>query len=114
MSFTGRAAKTGNSRGFRFESALFAAHPEFAAGDLEADVIAPGRLLVRIRDQEAVQDEEVDPVLEAFLAFLAHQMGKHPERMEAFAAADAEGLEALVEGVEYDPNERLDDDFELP
>lgn len=113
MSYSGRATKTGNSKGFRFESALFAAHPEFASGVVEADVIAPGRLLVRTRG-DAASDERVDPVLEAFLAFLADQMRKHPERVQAFAAADVEGLERLLEGVDYDPNERLDADFELP
>ena len=113
MPYTGKATKTGNSKGFRFESALFVAHPEFATGDLEADVIAPGRLLVRTRE-DAVPHEEADPVLDAFLAFLGDQMQQHPERIQPFSAEDVEGLDELLAGVEYDPNEPLDDDFEPP
>ncbi len=112
MSYTGRAARTGNSKGFRFESALFSAHPEFASGALEAHVIAPGRLLVRTRE-DAEQYEE-DPVLDAFLAFLAGRMRNEPGRIEALTASDVVGLDELLDGVEYDPNERLDDAFELP
>ncbi len=113
MPYTGRATKTGNSRGFRFESALFAAHPEFATGEVEAEVIAPGRLLVRTR-HVAVQNEETDPVMDAFLAFLSDQMQKHPGDIVALTAEDIEGLDELLAGVEYDPGERLDEDFELP
>jgi hypothetical protein len=112
MSYTGRAAKTGNSRGFRFESALFAAHPEFASGDVEADVIAPGRLLVRTRVDAGRGGD--DPVLDAFWAFLAAQMQRHPERISALTPGDVAGLDELLEGVEYDPDEVLDDAFELP
>lgn len=111
MTYTGRTTKTGNSKAFRFESALFVAHPEFAAGDVEGDVIAPGRLLVRTRVDG---EEDDDPVLDAFLGFLAKQMQDHPERIVPFSVADVEGVEELLAGVEYDPGERIDPAFELP
>lgn len=112
MSYAGRATRTGNSRGFRFESALFASHPEFEQGEVEADVIAPGRLLVRTR--AATEEPEADPVIDAFLAFLAEQMRRNPRRMQALTHDDVAGLDELVAGVEYDAGERLPDDFELP
>lgn len=59
-------------------------------------------------------DRETDPVLESFLAFLAERMRTHPELIEAFSEQDVAGLDELLAGVEYDPNERLDEDFELP
>lgn len=111
MPYSGRAAKTGNSKGFRFESALFTAHPEFASGDLEADVIAPGRLLVRTRVEPGAEE---DPVLDAYLAFLEDQMRRHPEAVTALTDQDVAGLDELLSGVEYDRDEPLDDAFELP
>lgn len=112
MSYRGRAARTGNSRGFRFESALFASHPEFEQGEVEADVIAPGRLLVRTRSES--EEPEADPVIDAFLAFLAEQMRSKPEHIQALTRDDVAGLDELLAGVEYDPAERLPDEFELP
>jgi hypothetical protein len=112
MPFTGRAAKTGNSRGFRFESALFAAHPEFATGDVEADVIAPGRMLVRTRGEQ--DDHEPDPVLDAYLAFMGAQMARRPDLIGPLTEEDVAGLDELLEGVEYDLDEELDGGFERP
>ena len=112
MAYTGRAAKTGNSRGFRFESALFTSHPEFASGEVEAEVVAPGRLLVRTKVAEEVGD--ADPIMDAFVAFLAEEMRKHPERMAFLTGDDVAGLDELLAGVEYDQAEELDDDFTLP
>jgi hypothetical protein len=112
MRYTGRATRTGNSKGFRFESALFTSHPEFESGELEADVIAPGRLLVRTRVQN--EEPEADPVFDAFLAFLAEQMRTHPDRIESFSQRDVDGLDELLAGVEYDPTEQLPEDFDLP
>lgn len=112
MSYTGRATRTGNSRGFRFESALFASHPEFASGDLEAHVIAPGRLLVRTR-RESGKDES-DPVLDAYLAFLGEQISVRPEMLRPLTEMDIAGLDELLAGVAYDENEELDEGFELP
>lgn len=112
MAYTGRAAKTGNSRGFRFESALFTSHPEFASGEVEAEVVAPGRLLVRTKVTEEVG--AADPIMDAFLAFLAEQMRQHPERLAFLTGDDVAGLDALLAGVDYDPAEELDADFHLP
>ncbi|MEX2584043.1 MAG: hypothetical protein WD766_12250 [Gemmatimonadota bacterium] len=112
MSYTGRATRTGNSKGFRFESALFTSHPEFASGDLEADVIAPGRLLVRTRTEG--DEAERDAVLDAYLAFLREQISAHPEMLRLLTEADVAALDELLAGVEYDKADELDEGFELP
>lgn len=112
MAYAGRAARTGNSRGFRFESALFTSHPEFASGEVEAEVVAPGRLLLRTKAPAEVGD--ADPIMDAFLAFLAEEMRKHPERLAFLTEDDVAGLDELLAGVEYDRDEEIHDDFVLP
>jgi hypothetical protein len=112
MSYTGRAARTGNSRAIRLESALFTSHPEFAEGEMEADVIAPGCLLIRTRAH--VKDESRDPVFSAYLSFLEGQIADRPELLRPLTTQDVAGLDKLLDGVVYDKEEPLDDEFELP
>jgi hypothetical protein len=112
MPYKGRATRTGNSRAIRLESALFTSHPEFAEGDMEADVIAPGYLLVRTRSQDA--DASRDPVFGAFLAFLENQITERPDLLRPLGTEDVAGLDELLDGVVYDKEEALDDEFELP
>jgi hypothetical protein len=112
MSYTGRASRTGNSKALRFESAFFTSHLEFAEGDMEADVIAPGCLLVRTRSQG--EDESRAPVFGAYLAFLQEQIAHLPERLRPLTTEDVAGLEELLDGVVYDKEEDLDDGYELP
>ena len=52
--------------------------------------------------------------MDAFLAFLAEELRKHPERMALLTGDDMAGLDELLAGVEYDQAEELDDDFTLP
>ncbi|HEY0794799.1 MAG TPA: hypothetical protein VGD64_03360 [Acidisarcina sp.] len=75
QAYRGKQTRTGNSLGFRTDNALFKSHPEFA-GEVEAHVIAPGRMLVSISSR--VPDKR-DPVMNAFLAFLASDMKRSPE-----------------------------------
>jgi antitoxin PrlF len=96
-----------------FEKALFRAHPEFASGRLAADYIGPGYLLVRaVADPDEVASEE-DPVLRAYLAFLARDMEAHPERIQPLSADSLARAHALVGHLEVDPNEDLGDDITL-
>lgn len=111
MTYHATATSTGNSKGLRLDAALYREHPEFASGQFDVDVIAPGRLLVR-----ALQDAEpvTDPVFAAFFAFLSQQMVDNPARITPFSAKDTAGLDELLEGVVADQNEDLGDDFEMP
>lgn len=111
MTYHATATSTGNSKALRLDAALLREHPEFAVGQFEVDVIAPGRLLVRaLRPAEA----GTDPVFHAFFAFLDNQMALHPERITALSARDIEGVDALLDGVVADQSEHLGDSFEMP
>jgi antitoxin PrlF len=106
--YRGKRAKTGNSLGFRFDKALFQSHPEFS-GDVRAHVIAPGTLLVVAEPKEEPNDEN-DPVLAAFLAFLADDMEKHPEQIMPLDPELMARIDALVGDIPVDLNEDLGDD----
>jgi hypothetical protein len=110
MIYKGRAATTGNSQSMAFEKALFRAHPEFASGRLEAQPISQNYLLVRAI-QEAEPEVEDDPVLGAFLDFLAQQMEAEPHLIRGLASL--EEAQELVAGIEVDLDEDLGDDVTL-
>jgi hypothetical protein len=110
MTYRGRAATTGNSQSMAFEKALFRAHPEFASGRLEAEPISKHYMLVRaIPDVEAEAGE--DPVVGAYLEFLAEQMQAEPHLIRGLSSL--ERVEALVEGIDVDLDEDLGDDVTL-
>lgn len=103
---------TGNSRAISLEAALFTAHPEFAGkGRVAATVIAPGRLLVCVEPSEGTADE--DPVFEAFLAFVAEDMRRHPERLHRVTAEETARAESLTAGVEVSDEDIMPDDFTI-
>lgn len=110
MIYRGRAATTGNSQSLAFEKALFRAHPEFASGRLEAEPISKHYMLVRAvpdSPEEAVED----PVVGAYLEFLAEQMQAQPHLIRGLTSLEA--AEALVEGIEVDLDEDLGDEATL-
>ena len=101
--YRGKQTRTGNSLGFRFDSALFKSHPEFA-GEVRAHVIAPGRMLVSVAGPVATR---TDPVMASFLAFLASDIVKSPETVEPLSDALAKRIDRLVEGVSVLHDESL-------
>ncbi len=100
QSFRGMTTYIGNSNGFRFGAALFKANPEFI-GEVRGTVLAPGQMLVSVvptGEQPAEpQDEENNPVMQAFLSFLEGQMTAHPELIEPVTKAQMTHIAALVE-----------------
>jgi hypothetical protein len=114
MSYSGKATTVGNSRALSFETTLFKAHPEFAAGRFEAHVLGPGTLLVTSSDPVAEQPgESEDPVVLAYLAFMEEQMARHPELIQPLDALLARADE-LVGHVEVDLDEDLGEGAYLP
>ena len=114
MTYTGRAARSGNSQALAFEKALFRAHPEFGEGRLAADYIGPGCLLVRaVPDAEAAAEPEDDPVLGAYLAFLERDMAAHPEHIRPLSSDLLARARALVGDIRVDLDEDLGDDLTL-
>lgn len=104
--YSGRLTKTGNSTGFRFESALFKSHPEFG-GEVRARVIAPGRLLVTA---EPPDTSLADPVVDSFLAFLQEDMMNSPSHIRPLDKARSIRIKSLVKGVVTQDDEKLGED----
>lgn len=101
--YRGKRTRTGNSYGFRFDRALFKSHPEFA-GEVKAHVIAPGRMLVSVAEPVT---ERRDPVMQSFLAFLANDIAKAPERIKPMSRELAGRIDRLVEEVSVSCHESL-------
>ena len=106
--YRGKQTRTGNSSGFRFESALFRSHPEFN-GEVKAHVIAPGQMLVSAIAPSREESEENDPVLEAFLAFLAKDMEDHPDSIRPLDENMFKRAEELTKGMIVNMDEDLGD-----
>ena len=104
--YRGKRTRTGNSYGFRFDRAFFKSHPEFA-GEVKAHVIAPGRMLVSVAGPVT---ERRDPVMQSFLAFLANDIAKAPERVKPMSRELAGRIDRLVEEVSVSCNESLDEE----
>ena len=109
MTYTGRATRSGNSQALAFEKALFRAHPEFASGQLEAEYIGPGHLLIRAVGPEDNVSPDDDPVLGAYLAFIERDMEENPARIQALSPDLLALAEDLVAGIEVDFEEDLGD-----
>lgn len=112
MVYHARAATVGNSKALRLDAALFRAHPEFGAGEFAVSVIAPGQMLIQAMTASA--KDETDPVFDAFLGFLEHQMELRPDLISAVTQTDRREAAGILRGVRADPNEDLGDDFVLP
>ncbi len=112
MTYRAKAATVGNSRALRVDSALFRAHPEFAVGEFDVSVIAPGRMLIQAMSDAPA--DETDPVFDAFLGFLEHQMAQRPDLITSVTDADRRSADDLLRGVESAPDEDLGDAFVLP
>jgi len=98
-----RGTRTRAGNGFRFDRALFKSHPEFA-GDVKAHVIAPGRMLVSVAEPVT---KRRDPVMQSFLAFLANDIAKAPERIKPMSRELAGRIDRLVEEVSVSCHESL-------
>jgi hypothetical protein len=102
--YNGRKTRTGNSDALRFEQALFKSHPEFSDRVI-AQVIAPGCMLVfaEPKDETPLVDED-DPVIHAFLSFIAMDMPQHIADLEPELF---ERMDGLVGHIVVDANEDL-------
>jgi hypothetical protein len=107
--YRGKQAKTGNSLGLRFDKALFQSHPEFS-GEVRAHVIAPGRMLVVAEPLTKSHRRASDPVMEAFLSFLADDMARSPQQIKPLDRSLAERIDALVGHLPVNPDEDLGDE----
>ena len=74
-----------------------------------AHVIAPGRLLVTADARE----QEADPVMEAFLAFLAEDISTSPAQVRPLDPEVINRVTRLTEGVAVDARAPLEDEVDL-
>ena len=108
--YRGKQARTGNSLGLRFDKSLFRSHPEFS-GEVRAHVIAPGRMLVVAEPVTKSRRRETDPVMEAFLSFLAADMANAPQQIEPLDPLLAKRISILTGHLSpAEPHEDLGDE----
>ena len=111
--YTGTITTTGKSEAIRLEKALFKSHPEFRQkSKVQAHVIGPGTMLVSVAD-EVTADTRADPVMAAFLSFVAQDIARKPARVKPLGATRIEEARKLTEGVTVDDSETLPDDISL-
>ena len=114
MTYSGKATTVGNSRALSFEASLFKAHPEFAAGRVEAHVIAPGTMLVTSAERADPHLDDEDPVMLAYLAFLQREMTRHPDLVQPLDSRLIAEMDHLVGDIQVDLDEDLGEDAYLP
>ena len=111
--YTGTITTTGKSEAIRLEKALFKSHPEFAQrSKVHAHVIGPGTLLLSVAG-EATSAPGADPLVAAFLSFLAADMSRSPGRVKPLNATRVKRARALTKGVKVHDDEALPDDVTL-
>jgi len=59
-----------------------------------------------------VEPTQSDPVVESFLAFVANDMQKHPERLQPLTASMRDRIDSLTMGAEIDLEAPLSDEDE--
>jgi hypothetical protein len=107
--YRGKQAKTGNSLGFRLDSAFFKSHREFKDQEVKVTVIAPGRALISV-DLPAGSARSEDPLIGAYLAFLAKEITRNPKTVQPLSASLVERMQALTRGMKSNPQEDLGDE----
>ena len=107
-SFSGSVGTSGNSRSFRLEKEFFNAAPEFATlgSSIRADIIGPGTFIVRI--DTPAPNENIDPVIGAWLSFIDKDIASNPTQLTGLGRAQVAELARLVSDV------LVDDSYELP
>lgn len=106
--FKGSITTSGSSQAICVEKAFFRNFPEFRKkAKVQAKVISYGQVLVSVVDESSTEELGDDPVVEAFLGFLAEDMKSNPKRLAALSQRDIERVEELTKNVVVDDNEVL-------
>jgi antitoxin PrlF len=107
MSYKGKITTAGTSDAIRLEKDLFKQHPEFRQhAEVRADIIGPGKMLISVVDNPTTENED-DPIVGAFLAFLENDMLKNPATITPLDASVIARATALTAGMNVS-----DDDFD--
>src|ERR1035438_464814 len=109
--FSGSVTTTGKSEAIRLDKALFRLHPEFRQkANVRAHVIAPGRVLISIVEDGALDIEEEDLVVMAFLAFLEQDMKTNPKLIVGLPKRSIDRAKRISKRVKVADDEQLPED----
>lgn len=111
--YRGTVTTTGKSEAIRLEKALFKSHPEFSQkSKVHAHVIGPGTMLISVAGT-AKSETEADPVMAAFLSFLAEDISRLPQRVKPLAETRIKKARELTKGTKVSDDAVLPDDVIL-
>lgn len=110
--YKGIITTTGSSEAIRLEKGLFRQNPEFRQkASVEAHVIGRGMLLVQLTEAKLNQDDEEDPMVSAFLAFLERDAIAHPERIVPLSSSKVARAVELTRDVVVSDEDVIPDDI---
>lgn len=111
--FAGSITTSGTSEAIRLEKRLFTSHPEFRQrAKVKAAVIAPGQVLISVVDESPASiEEETDPLVDAFLGFLAADISKSPGHLSSFPKKAILQGSKLTKGVVVTDEDVIPDDI---
>jgi antitoxin PrlF len=106
--FAGSITTTGKSEAIRLDKALFRLHPEFRQkAKVRVSIIAPGHALISVVDHADELSHEEDPIVGAYLGFLAKDMQSHPGRETRLTKATLRRAVRLTKGVKVSDRDTI-------
>jgi len=78
---------------------------------VRAKVISHGQVLISVVDEARSAQPEDDPIVEAFLEFLAEDMQTNPKRLVPLSQTAVDRVQKLTRNVVVNDNEILPDDI---
>ena len=107
-SFSGSITTTGKSEAIRLDKALFRLHPEFKQkAKVRASIISPGLALISVVEDSGTASQDEDPIVGAYLGFLAKDMLAHPQRKTRLTKASLRRAIRLTKGVRVSDKESI-------
>ncbi len=106
--FSGSITTTGKSEAIRLDKALFRLHPEFRQkAKVRAQVISPGHALISVVDDTPEPVEEEDPVVAAFLGFIAKDLQSRPGRKSWLSRSSLARAVRLTKGIKVSDSDTI-------
>ncbi len=110
--YQGSITTSGSSQAILVEKAFFRSFPEFRRhAKVRAKVISPGQILVSVVEEAPFTQGEEDPLVEAFLGFLAGDIQSNPKRLGTLSQTALDRVQKLTKDVVVDDGEALPDDI---
>ncbi len=99
----GSLATSGNSHALRIDKSFVRQNPVLSqtGSKVRFKMVASNTFVFVILNDQA-DEEQGDPVVEAYLSFLEDDMRHNPVRITPFSETEASRLERLVDGIETD------------